>query len=56
MRRGIFLAEDKKKQEFLVTKDSLIVGGKKYPKEQPPPEVVQDLAKAIQAMLKKDLH
>jgi hypothetical protein len=50
------MAEDKKKQEILATKDGWIVGGKKYPKEQPPPEVVQELAKAIQELLKKDLH
>ncbi len=50
------MAEDKKKQEFFATKDGWIVGGKKYPKEQPPPEVVQQLAKTIQELLKKDLH
>ena len=50
------MAEDKKKQEILATKDGWIVGGKKYPKEQPPPEVVKELAKAIQGLLKKDLH
>ena len=50
------MAEDKKKQEILATKNGWIVGGKKYPKEQPPAEAVQELAKAIQGLLKKDLH
>ena len=50
------MSEDKKKQEILATKYVWIVGGKKYPKEQPPSEVVQELAKAIQGLLKKDLH
>lgn len=53
---GDFMAEDKKKTEFLVTKEGWIVDGKKYPKEHPPKEVAQELAKAIQALLKKDLH
>lgn len=50
------MAEDIKKQEIIATKDGWIVGGKKYPKEQPPPEVVQELAKTIQELLRKDLH
>lgn len=50
------MAEDKKKQEILATKDGWIVDGKTYPKDQPPPAVVQELAKVIQGLLKKDLH
>ncbi len=50
------MAEDKKKQEIITTQDGWIVDGKKYPKDQPPPEVVQELAKTIQGLLKKDLH
>ena len=51
-----FMTEEKKKTGILATKDGWIVDGKKYPKEQPPQEVAQELAKVIQALLKKDLH
>ena len=50
------MSEQNKKQEILATKDGWVVDGKKYPKEQPPKEVAQELAKVIQALLKKDLH
>ena len=50
------MTEEKKKTGILATKDGWIVNGKKYPKEQPPKEVAQELAKVIQALLKKDLH
>ena len=50
------MVEEKKKTEILAIKDGWIVNGKKYPKEHPPQEVVQELAKVIQSLLKKDLH
>lgn len=50
------MAAENKKTEILATKDGWIVDGKKYPKEHPPQEVAQELAKVIQALLKKDLH
>jgi|GEM_PF-2382269 len=50
------MAEDKKQPEIIVTKDGWMVDGKKYPKEHPPQEAAQQLAKMIQALLRKDLH
>ena len=50
------MVENKKKTEIMATQDGWIVDGKKYPKEHPPKEVVEELAKVIQSLLKKDLH
>lgn len=50
------MTEEKKEPQIIATKDGWVVNGKTYPREQPPPEVAQELAKAIRALLKKDLH
>ena len=50
------MMEGKKKSAVIGTKDGWTVNGKKYPKDAPPKEVAQELAKVIQALLKKDLH
>lgn len=50
------MAEDKKKPEILAVKDGWIVNGKKYPKEKPPTEAAEELAKIIRSLLRTDLH
>lgn len=50
------MTADKKNPKIVATKDDWILNGKRYPKEKPSPEVVQELAKVIQGLLKKDLH
>lgn len=53
---GGYMTDDKKKSETIMTKDGWLVGGRKYPKEQPPIQAAKKIAKVIQELLKKDLH
>ena len=50
------MKEDHKKPVFVAVKDGWLVNGKKYPKEKPPEEAAQELAKLIRSLLRDDLH